>query len=117
MRVARRVARVCGMKPVILAAVLLAIVPATASAGTIKGKLPRKGKPLTVRVVRMDSAEIVAAKQLKRPRYRIKVARGPYMVLASAGKRRFKSPPARVGRKGTRPARPAAPTYGPPAAR
>jgi hypothetical protein len=113
MRVARRVARVCGMKTVILAAVLLAIVPATASAGTIKGKLPRKGKPMTVRVVRMDSAEIVAAKQLKRPRYRIKVARGPYMVLASAGKRRFKSHAVRVGRKGTRRARLAAATDGP----
>ena len=32
------------MKTLIAAALLLAIAPATASAGTIAGKLPRKGK-------------------------------------------------------------------------
>lgn len=101
------------MKTLILAAVLIALVPATASAGTITGKLPRKGKPMTVRVVRMDSGEIVAAKRLKTRRYRVKVARGPYIVLARTGKRRVRSHAVRVGRKGTRRARLAAAGAGP----
>lgn len=96
------------MKPFFVAAVLLAVVPATASAGTIAGKLPRKGKPMTMRVVRLDTAEIVAAKRLKKRRYRAKVARGPYMVMGSAGNRQFTSHAVRVGRRGTRRAKLAA---------
>ena len=76
MRRSARRGTLCGVKTMILAAVLLFVVPATASAGTIAGKLPRKGKPMTVRVVRLDTAQIVAAKQLNKRRYRVKVARG-----------------------------------------
>lgn len=108
-------ATLCGVKTLIAAAVLLAVVPATASAGTIAGKLPRKGKAMTVRVVRMDTAEIVAAKRLKTRRYRLKVARGRYMVMGSAGNRRFSSRMVRVGRRGTRRAKLAA-AGGPPLA-
>jgi hypothetical protein len=89
------------MKTWIVTALLLLLVPATASAGTITGKVPRKGKPMTVKVVRMDTAKVVVAKRIKKPKYRIKVARGPYMVFSSAGKRRFKSRAVRVGRRGT----------------
>jgi hypothetical protein len=105
MRETCRGGEAAGMKTWIVTALLLLLVPATASAGTITGKLPRKGKPMTVRVVRMDTAQIVTAKRIKRPKYRIKVARGPYMVFASAGKRRFKSRVVRVGKRGTRKAK------------
>jgi hypothetical protein len=93
------------MKTWIVTALLLLLVPASASAGTIAGKLPRKAKPMTVRIVRMDTGQIIAAKRIRRPKYRIKVARGPYMVFASAGKRRFKSRAMRVGKRGTRKAK------------
>ena len=96
------------VKTLIAAVVLLAVVPATASAGTIAGKLPRKGKPMTVRVVQLDTAKVVAAKRLKTRRYRIKLARGTYLVSASAGNRRFTSRVVRVGRRGTRRAKLAA---------
>ena len=90
------------MKTWIVTALLLLFVPATASAGTITGKVPRKGKPRTVKVVRMDTAKVVVAKRINRPKYRIKVARGPYMAFSSAGRRRFKSRAVRVGKRGTR---------------
>jgi hypothetical protein len=85
-----------------LAAVALALVPATASAGTITGKLPRKGDPMTVRVVRIDTGQVVAAKRLARPRYKLKLAAGPYMVFAGAKRRTFASRTVRVRRRGTR---------------
>jgi hypothetical protein len=96
------------VKTFIAVAMLLAVLPATASAGTITGKIPRKGKAMTVRVVRLDTAEVVAAKRLTKRRYRVKAPRGRYVVAASAGNRRFKSHKIRVGRRGTRRARLAA---------
>ena len=90
------------MKIAIVAALLLALlVPATASAGTIAGKLPRKGKPASVRVVRAETAEVVAAKQGSR--YRLKVPRGAYVVRGTAGKRAFSSRVVRVGRRTAKP--------------
>ncbi len=84
----------------VLAALALAVVPATASAGTIIGKLPRKGKPMTVRVVRADTAAVAATKRLAKPRYKLSVKAGPYVVLGSAGKRDFASRMTRVGKRG-----------------
>ena len=88
--------------PIALALAALLLVPATASAGTVAGKLPRKGKPMTVRVVRADTAEVVVAKRLATPRYKVKVAAGPYLVLGSAGKKPYRSRMVRVGKRGTR---------------
>ena len=90
------------MKTLIAAFVLLAVLPATASAGTITGKVPRKGKAMTVRVVKLGTAEVVAAKRISKRRYRVKAPRGRYVVMASAGNRRFTSHAIRVGRRGTR---------------
>jgi hypothetical protein len=90
------------MKTWLLAALVLALLPASASAGTITGKLPHKGKPMTVRVVRADTGGLVAAKRLARPQYKLKLAAGPHLVVASAGKRAFRSRLVRVGRRGTR---------------
>jgi hypothetical protein len=101
MRAQAREAKLRGMKTWIVALLLLALAPATASAGTIAGKLPKKGKPMTVRVIRADTAEVVAAKRLSSPRYRLKVARGPYLVRGTAGKRAFGSKVVRVGRRST----------------
>ena len=108
-------ARLGGMKTLIAAVVLLAVLPATASAGTITGKIPRKGKAMTVRVVRLDTAQVVAAKRVSTRRYRVKAPRGRYVVMATAGNRRFTSHTIRVGRKGTRRAKLAA-TADPPLA-
>jgi hypothetical protein len=85
-----------------LAAVGLAAVPAAASAGTLTGKLPRKGKPMTVRVVRADTAAVAATKRLAKPRYKIAVKPGPYVVLGAAGKRDFASRLTRVRKRGTK---------------
>jgi hypothetical protein len=90
------------MKTLIAAFVLLAVLPATASAGTITGKVPRKGKAMTVRVVKLGTAEVVAAKRITKRRYRVKAPRGRYVVMASVGNRRFTSHAIRVGRRGTR---------------
>ena len=103
MRAQAREAKLRGMKTWIVALLLLALAPATASAGTIAGKLPKKGKPMTVRVVRADTAEVVAAKRLSSPRYRLKVPRGPYLVRGAAGKRAFATRIVRVGRSTSRP--------------
>jgi hypothetical protein len=108
MRRAARSARLRGVKTLIAALLLLAVLPATASAGTIAGKVPRKGKAMTVRVVKLDTAEVVAAKRLTKRRYRVKVPRGRYVVMASAGNRRFTTHAIRAGRRGTRRARLAA---------
>ncbi len=81
-------------------ALVLAVVPATASAGTITGKPPRKGKPMTVRVVRADTAAVAAMKRLAKPRCKLSVKAGPYVVLGSAGKRDFASRMTRVGKRG-----------------
>jgi hypothetical protein len=96
------------MKTLIAAFVLLAVLPATASAGTIAVKVPRKGKAMTVRVVKLGTAEVVAAKRITKRRYRVKAPRGRYVVMASAGNRRFTSHAIRVGRRGTRRAKLAA---------
>jgi hypothetical protein len=71
-------------------------------AATLSGKLPRKGKPMTVRVVRADTAEVVAAKRLSKPKYKLKVAAGPYLVLGGAGKKQLKSRMVRVRKRGTK---------------
>ena len=93
-----------GMKIwIALALTALLLVPATASAGTITGKLPRKGKPMTVRVVRADTGEVVLAKRLAKPRYRVKVGAGPHLVFGTAANRRSRSRMVRVGKRGTRP--------------
>jgi hypothetical protein len=86
------------VKTLIAATMLLVVLPATASAGTIAGKVPRKGKPVTVRVVKLGTAEVVAAKRLTKRRHRVKAPRGRYVVTASAGNRRFTSHAVRVGR-------------------
>jgi hypothetical protein len=90
------------VKTLITALMLLAVLPATASAGTITGKVPRKGKAMTVRVVKLATAEVVAAKRIAKRRYRVKAPRGRYVVVASAGNRRFTSRTVRVARRGTR---------------
>ena len=58
------------MRTLIAAFVLLAVLPATASAGSITGKVPRKGKAMTVRVAKLGTAEVVAAKRITKRRYR-----------------------------------------------
>src|SRR6185503_19438711 len=63
---------------------------------------------MTVRVVKLGTAEVVAAKRLSKRRYRVKAPRGRYVVMASAGNRRFTSHAIRVGRRGTRRAKLAA---------
>ena len=55
---------------------------------------------MTVRVVKLDTAEVVAAKRLTKRRYRVKAPRGRYVVMATAGNRRFTSHTIRVGRRG-----------------
>ncbi len=93
-----------GMKIwIALALTALLLVPATASAGTIAGKLPRKGKPMTVRVVRADTGEVVLAKRLAKPRYRVKVGAGPHLVFGTAANRRSRSRMVRVRKRGTTP--------------
>ena len=68
----------------------------------MSGKLPKTGKPMTLRVVRADTAQVVLAKRLTKPRYKVKVAAGPYLVFGSAGKRQFRSRMVRVRGKGTK---------------